>query len=276
MIIDSHVHILPDGVRANLDAVRGADAWFAACHPEGAAVASVESLLEAMDQDGVEKSVCFTWPFADMRLCREANDYLAAAVRRHPRRLAGFGIVNPAAPGAADEVRRCADLGLIGIGELNADAQGWTPDDEAVAEAVRSVVQCGLVVNLHASESFGHEFAGRGSMWPTRLMTWAQRFPEVKTVAAHLGGGLPYFARLPGVAEVCRRLWFDTAAIPFLYKPSALREAFDLVSPERFLYGSDFPLLRLPRCHRQFEAAGLTGAELAGLMGGNAEALFAT
>jgi predicted TIM-barrel fold metal-dependent hydrolase len=260
MIIDSHVHVLPDRVRENLPAIRDADAWFAACHPEGAATASIEALIESMDREGVEKSVCFTWPFADMTLCREANDYLAAAIGRHPGRLIGFGIVNPAAPGAAGEVERCASLGLKGIGEINADAQGWSFDGEAIAQTMKAVAACGLAVNLHTSEALGHDFPGRGTAWPGRLLEWVKRFPEVRTIAAHMGGGLPFFTALPGVEMACR--------------PSALRSAFDHVPQSRLLYGSDFPLLSLPRYQAQFQSAGLTQSELAALTGGNAEALF--
>jgi predicted TIM-barrel fold metal-dependent hydrolase len=274
MIIDSHVHVLPDTVRQDLTAVRESDDWFAACHPEGAATASIESLIEAMDADGVEKSVCFTWPFAGMDLCREANDYLAAGIRRHPERLIGFGIVNPAAPDAAGEVRRCASLGLAGIGELNADAQGWTFDGEDIALAMDAIAECGLIVNLHVSEALGRDFPGRGTAWPGRLLQWAERFPDVQTVAAHMGGGLPFFTGVPGVGDVTRKLWFDTAAFPFLYKPSAMRSAMDHVPVDRFLYGSDFPLLQLPRYQKHFASAGLTPPELDALMGGNASGLF--
>jgi len=273
MIIDSHVHVLPGKVRQDLAAARESDTWFAACHPEGAATASVESLIEAMDADGVEKSVCFTWPFADMSLCRDANDYLAAGIRRHPERLIGFGIVNPAAD-AADEVRRCASLGLKGIGELNADAQGWSFDDASIVATMQAVAECGLIINLHVSEALGHDFPGRGTTWPGRLLQWVERFPEVQTIAAHMGGGLPFFTAVPGVDDVSRKLWFDTAAFPFLYKPSALRSAFDHVPADRFLYGSDFPLLRLPRYKDEFQSAGLTASEFDALMGGNASLLF--
>src|ERR1035441_7305766 len=128
VIIDSHVHILPDRVRDNLDRLTDREPWFAACHARGERVASAESLVAAMDELGVDRAVCFSWPFADASMCAEANDYVAAAVRRHPDRLSGFGVIQPLDPGAVREVGRCADIGLSGIGEMNADAQGWGLD----------------------------------------------------------------------------------------------------------------------------------------------------
>src|SRR5437867_5792370 len=126
MIVDAHCHVLPDRVRDNLARYCEADPWFGACHAgPRAAVASAEELVEALDAAGVDRAVCFTWPFADPATCAEANDYLAAAVRKFPARLVGFACVQPRDPGAAAEVRRAAGMGLRGLGEMNADAQGW-------------------------------------------------------------------------------------------------------------------------------------------------------
>src|SRR3954467_2758363 len=42
------------------------------------------------------------------------NDYVAEYVARDPERLAGFGAVDPHAPGAVDELERFRDMGLRG------------------------------------------------------------------------------------------------------------------------------------------------------------------
>ena len=84
MIVDAHVHILPDRVRDDVTAVTAREPWFATCHARGERMASAESLLAAMDEQGIERAVCFSWPFADAALCAEANDYVAAAVRAIP------------------------------------------------------------------------------------------------------------------------------------------------------------------------------------------------
>ncbi len=168
-------------------------------------MASAEDVVEALDAAGVDRAICFTWPFADPGLCAEANDYLAAAVRRHPDRLVGFGCVQPADPGAAAEVERCARLGLRGLGELNADAQGWALEDEAALGPVAAAAAAaGLVWTLHCSEPVGHLYPGKGTATPDRVAALAARHPEVTIVAAHLGGGLPLHAHMPEVAELCR------------------------------------------------------------------------
>ena len=275
MIIDAHVHILPDRIRGDLAGVGAADAWFATCHPADARVASVESLLVTMDAQGIDRAVCLGWPFVDPALCAESNDYLAAAQRRFPDRIIGFGIVQPGDPGALVELERCARLGLRGIGELNADAQGFALTDQITLEPLVAAAQrCGLAWTLHCSEPVGHSYPGKGTATPGPLATFVERNAELTLICAHLGGGLPFYAHMPEVRELCRNLWFDTAAQPFLYAASAYRAVIDAVGADRLLFGSDHPLLDLPRYRGALAAASLDDAEIAAILGGNAARLL--
>jgi predicted TIM-barrel fold metal-dependent hydrolase len=273
--VDAHVHILPDRVRAD-PAVAHADAWFAACHASPRAVlAGPAELLGAMDADGVDRAVCFTWPFADTSLCAEANDWLAARVRANPGRIVGFGAVNPAGPGAAAEALRCARMGLRGIGELNADAQGWSLDDMgAFAPLARACSDAGLVLNIHASEPVGHAYPGKGTAHPQRIERLATAFPDVRIVAAHLGGGLPFYAHMPEVRDLFRaNLYVDTAAAPWLYDAQAYADVVALIGADRMLFGTDFPLLRPSRYLPEVRAR-LGEQDAATVCGGAAETLL--
>lgn len=274
MIVDAHVHLLPERVRAD-PSVAMADPWFAACHASPRAVlGSPEGLLDAMDEDGIDRAVCFTWPFADARLCAEANDWLAATVRRHPRRLIGFATVQPADPGAAAEALRGARLGLRGLGELNADAQGWSLDDlTALGDLVSASVDADLPWTLHCSEPVGHQYPGKGTATPDRVARLAEAHPELRLIAAHLGGGLPFYAHMPEVAAMLRRnVWVDTAAAPFLYADSAWRAVVDLCGADRVLLGTDWPLVRLARYRSAL--ATLSETERTGVAGGTAAGLL--
>jgi uncharacterized protein len=275
-VVDVHCHVLPDRVRDNLDQFCAADEWFGACHTPGAAVASAEELVQAMDAAGIDRAVCFTWPFADPALCAEGNDYLAAAVARFPDRLVGFGCVQPADPGAAAEARRCARIGLRGLGEMNADAQGWALEDAAtLAPLVAACVAMDMPWNLHCSEPVGHGYPGKGTATPDRIARFAGEHGDLRILAAHLGGGLPFYAHMPEIRALCRaNLWFDTAAAPFLYDAAAYRTVIDLVGADRLLFGTDHPLLRAPRYLAQLESLGLDDAQRAAVLGGNAIAVL--
>lgn len=274
MIIDAHVHILPDAMRSRRGVIAAADPWFAACHGERRVIATAEELVDVMDADGIDRAVCFGWPFADQALCRESNDHLAAAQRAHPDRVIAFATVNPATPGAVEELRRCARLGMRGAGELNCDAQGFDLDDPALDAAVAASVELGFAWTVHCSEPLGHAYPGKGTTTPDKVARFAQRHPRLRIICAHLGGGLPFFAHMPEIRELCRRLWFDTAAGPFLYAPSAYRAAVDLCGADRVLFGSDYPLLRAERYRTAFAEATLSSDETAAVMGGAAATLL--
>jgi predicted TIM-barrel fold metal-dependent hydrolase len=274
MIIDAHVHILPDRVRDNVGLVGATEPWFASCHSRGERLASAESLIAAMDEQEVDKAVCFTWPFAHASLCAEANDYMAACVRRFPSRLVGFGVVQPGDPEAAREVARCASVGLTGIGEMNADAQGWALLDGSASPAVNASVAAGMPWTLHCSEPVGREYPGKGSATPDRIVAFTEHHPELTLICAHLGGGLPLYSHIPEVHRACERLHFDTAAQPFVYEASVYRALVDGVGAERILLGSDHPLLDVPRYLRALDDAGIDGSARALISGGNAARLL--
>jgi predicted TIM-barrel fold metal-dependent hydrolase len=274
MIIDSHVHILPAGMRDARGTLAALDPWFEVCHRGARPIVTAEELLASMDAAGIDRSVCFAWPFADPAHCAEANDHLIAVQREHGDRLTCFATVSPGRPGAVAELRRCAGEGLRGAGELNADAQGFDLAAPGIDEVAAACTDLGIPLVLHCSEPVGHDYPGKGTATPGPVAAFALRHPGLRLVCAHLGGGLPFYAHMPEVAELCRRLWFDTAAGPYLFAPSAYRAVADLCGADRLLFGSDHPLLPARRYIDAFAQAELTAAERALVMGGNAAALL--
>ena len=110
MIVDAHVHILPDRIRDNPALLASTDPWFAACHARGERIASAESLLAAMDEHGVDRAVCFTWPFADPAVSgllarRPTNDFSCNVLFLRQRTAAG-GLSNH---------RGCMNTQAVGI-----------------------------------------------------------------------------------------------------------------------------------------------------------------
>ena len=103
-----------------------------------------------------------------------------------------------------------------------------------------------------------------------------------KSVALNTFEDLGYYCvdNLPAelLPEFVRRIlanaWYDTAAAPFLYAPRVFDALFASGAGSKILYGSDSPLLALPRYLRLLEGTRLGEEDRARLLGGNAAAFL--
>ena len=267
MVTDFHTHIVPPWLIRDREVWIDRDATFRELFSDPRArLATAEDLVASMDEDGVDRSVVTGYGWTDVDLARQCNDYIAEAVQAHPNRLIGFGSVNPAwGHEAAQELERCAKLGLRGLGELHPDTQGF---DLGNADTMRPILEVadrhGLVITTHSSEPVGHTYKGKGRTTPDVLMRFienARPYVNVKIICAHWGGGLPFYALMPEVKEALENVWFDTAASPLLYRADVFDAVSDLVGRDKVLLGSDFPLLGFGRIVRQVEEAGSEVAE---------------
>ena len=277
MKTDFHTHILPPEFQRQRQLYLERDATFHELYANSKArMATAEDLLQAMDRDGIDRSVVMGIGWTDIGMARASNDYIVESVRRFPDRLVGFASVNPAwGEEAAREADRCADAGLRGVGELHPDSQGFNLNDSRVMAPMMEVVRArSLILTTHSSEPVGHMYAGKGRTGPELLWRFITDHPDVTIVCAHWGGGLPFYALMPEVAEALRNVYFDTAASPFLYTAKVFSTVASLVGTDKILFGSDYPLLRAARVLRCLRDARLSPEELAAITTSNAKRLL--
>jgi len=276
-VIDFHIHLFPPEVAANRGRFVELDPAFGLLyHNPRARLPSVEETLGAMDAAGVDHAVVLGFGWVDPILCSAHNEFLDDVVRRYPDRLSAFGAIQPREPErAAVEVERLSRLGFKGVGELMPHLQGYAlADERTMAPVAEAALAAGLPVLTHASEPVGHDYPGKGDVWPGSVLALAERWPELTIIAAHIGGGLPFYELMPEVAAALRNVYYDTAASPLLYRESVYRTVVDLVGPERVLFGTDYPLLQQRAFLHRLRAAGLTEEELGKVLGGNAARLL--
>ena len=70
------------------------------------------------------------------------------------------------------------------------------------------------------------------------------------------------------------RVWYDTAATPYLYRPQIFSTVASLVGPEYILFGSDYGLLRQDRVIEHIRNAGLDARTQELILGENARQLL--
>lgn len=259
-IWDSHVHLFPEEIYRNWEKYAAIDRWFGCLtkKPEDGrgteeAWASVPEALASADAAGVQGLVMQGWYWNDPGLVRMHNDYMADALRRHPDRLAGFASINPklGVEAATAEIQRCVSLGFKGIGELGPGGNGYDFTDPDFLTILECAQHYGLPVCIHCGEPVGHLYAGKDTTPLAPLPDVAARFPELKLILAHMGGGMPFYAMNPRLGQVMKHVYYDTAANPLLYGIRSIKAVMDMAGADRLLYGSDFPLLLYPSRFRE-------------------------
>jgi predicted TIM-barrel fold metal-dependent hydrolase len=277
MIIDFHTHIFQDDVIAHREAHLADEPEFALLYesPKSTMV-DADALVALMDEEGVDKSVVFGFPWRDEKRYRDNNDAVIDAVRRYPDRLIGMACFDLGSPGAAAETTRCLRAGLKGVGELAFYRSGI--DDEALdvmAPVMDLCREADLPVIIHTNEPVGHYYPGKTPITLGQIYNLAARYPDNRIVLCHWGGGIFFFNLLKKQAKATlKNLWFDTAASPYLFDPVIYEKAADLAGADRILFGSDYPLLKPSRYIKEIEANVQDDTLKKSILGGNAAAFL--
>ncbi|HKS70694.1 MAG TPA: amidohydrolase family protein, partial [Ktedonobacterales bacterium] len=253
------------------------DAWFGALYGDPRAkMATAEELVASMAASGVDVSVAFPFGWRDPGLAEECNSYVLEAMRRFPGRIIGLAAVQPLSGArAVAELARCAAGGMPGFGELMPHGQGYQlSDTRLLAPLVEAAEALGLFCLTHTSEPVGHLYQGKGDVTPPELQAFILAFPRLRIVAAHWGGGFPFYTLMPEVLQAATNVWYDSAASLYLYRPEVFPVVAQSAGIEKILFGSDFPLIRQGRMLEYTRTSGLSEADLARVLGGNAAALL--
>lgn len=233
--------------------------------------------IRAMDEAGVDVAIVSLtcpnvyWGTAETsaEAARLMNDDMAAAQRTYPDRIRWFCSL-PWQHGdrAVAELARACDLGAVGVMVL-ANVAGTSLTDPAFAPIWAEIDRRGLPVLVHPTVPQGAGDMGLGpynliasvgfvadtTLAVTRMIFdgFLDRYPDLKIIAAHGGGTLPYvagrldqcFENMPAcrvrIAEppsaYLRRIYYDAV----VYRPEALDLCLAVGGADRVLYGSDYP-----------------------------------
>ncbi|MGN1057437.1 MAG: amidohydrolase family protein [Comamonas sp.] len=247
--------------------------------------------LKHMDDAGVDVQVlALTSPGVQVmddavavECARQSNDFLAAAIQRHPTRLAGMLAVAPQNPAeAAKEIARgVSTLGMNAVvinshtkGEYLSDTKFWEIFEAAEAHDAPIYLhpnalpqqmyplfkECGLDGAIYG---FGVETGFHA----LRLITSGvfDRFPKLQIILGHMGEALPFWAyRLDYMhAATVRSQRYDSVK-PLKKKPSdylkenfhitnsgvaweqAIRFTQEFMGADRVMYAMDYPYQYAP------------------------------
>jgi predicted TIM-barrel fold metal-dependent hydrolase len=291
MRIDAHIHYTPPEMARDLANFSEQEPYWGLLLAQEPGTRSLQGwvtagrMIEDMDRAGIDRVVIMGEYRQRHETSVARNDQSLEIIKRWPDRTIAFACIQPkAGPQALDELKRCLDGGMLGVGESNPYGQGHTLEDPDFLRLVEACIQYNVPLNLHVSEEVGHFYPGKSTTPLRHYYELACRYPELKLVLAHWGGGLFFYEIMPEVRRKLQNVWYDTAASPLLYPTGTIfKVALQSIDPRKILYASDYPLLVYPSKQREpdfrpfiaeIDALGLSPATYADIMGENAARLF--
>jgi predicted TIM-barrel fold metal-dependent hydrolase len=196
-------------------------------------------LIAAMDRDGIDLALVIARPAEHLRIdeLRVLHERTAEAIARHPERLVGSCWAAPRLGQAGlAEVERClGELRYAGI-KLHPSQEQFNIDDDEVVPYAAIARDHGVPITVHT------QLAVRGSE-PWRMLSLAERFPDVTFVMAHLGGDGGMVQTLAAAKIAAEYPNISVEVSTTVSDPGAtyLGPA-QILGPERVLFGSDAPV----------------------------------
>jgi hypothetical protein len=185
----------------------------------------VGDLVRLLDKYGVERAIVFPNPNVGDKY-PEMNNYIAKSVRKYPKRLVGFGRVDPRREDATRELTRIKKvLDLAGL-KLHPMVECFRPDHPFFNKFFQEVSKLNLPILFHTGDGFSS---------PGLISKIARKYPKLLIILGHLKE-----AAL-NVLEEYENVYVETSGT----LPDLIELAADL-DENRILFGSDAPYYRYP------------------------------
>lgn len=194
------------------------------------------------------------------------NDFILAQLRIYPC-FVGFGTLHYGMSGEEilKETERIASSGISGV-KLHPDCQHFIIDDPIMDNIYSACRDHGLPILIHTGDR------RYTNSRPERLAATARRFPNLKFIAAHFGG----YSCWDSVKcyEGCDNVWFDTSSSLFKLPAEQAMELIEFFGPERYFFGTDYPLFGYEKEIARFFALPLDDEKQKSILHDNAAAFL--
>ena len=231
MIIDFHTHCFPDALAPKALGWLSDKAGFAPT-TDGTVKGSIQKLKETGVDIGVVCSIA-----TNAHQLPKVNSF-AIDINDFSTRLIALGSAHPDSEIFKDELDRLRDHDIKGI-KVHPEYGPYYIDSEPWLRVFRLAAERGLFVVTHA----GYDFISpdRIAATPERLARVLDAVPDLRLIAAHLGGNRHWNEVK---SHLCGRdnVWFDTALLAREgADPTLVREVILSHRIDRVLFGSDMP-----------------------------------
>ena len=187
-------------------------------------------VITAMDDFGVDYSVAIPFPVVDD--FRREHDEIAAALRNYPGRLVGAACLNPFIPHHEfrDEVKRCRQEHGFRVLKFQPQYQGLNPLLDSSAFLFETALENQMALIVHTGSGIPFSL-------PSLYLLAAKRYPDLKFVMAHCGGGGLFYGEAIVAASLFPNIYLELSSL----MPHQVLEVLQRVPSDRLMAGSDLP-----------------------------------
>jgi len=183
----------------------------------------VDKLISLFDKYNVERAIVFPNPNVGDKY-PEMNDYIAKYAKKYPKRLVGFGRVDPRREDAIKELKRIKDcLGLSGL-KLHPFVECFRPDHPFFNKFFAKTNELKLPILFHSGDGFSS---------PGLILKIAKKYPKLPIILGHLKESAI------NTLKECENVYVETSGT----LPDYIELAAD-IDEDRILFGSDAPYYR--------------------------------
>lgn len=236
-ICDAHVHLGESGP------------WQPYMNP----TIRTSELVKLMDKYEVEQAIVFPNPNVGDKY-PEMNDYIAKSVESHPKRLIGFGRIDPRREDSIKELNRIKNhLHLTGL-KLHPFVECFRPDHPFFDKFFKKTSDLNLPILFHTGDGFSS---------PGLVVKIAKKYPKMPVILGHLREGAV------SAMKESNNIYVETSGT----LPDFIELVAD-IDEDRILFGSDVPYFRYPTQIAIVEAAEIPQKVKRNIFFGNFQRLF--
>lgn len=266
MIIDTHAHIFPEKIASK--AVAGLEQQYGV---SAFGEAIVPGLCTSMQTAGVDASVILSVATTPEQVT-SINNWVSEISKTNDSFI-GLGAMHPEYPDPAAEIDRMHKMGIEGI-KLHSEFQHFYPDEERMFP-IYEALGSDMVLVFHAGDEVIP--VRQVHTTPDRVAHVLDSFPELKVVAAHMGGH-----RCWDEVEqhlLGRDVYLDTAYVFPIpgHEHITVERIVDMMEVhgfDRILFGTDYPFRDQGREVANIQGLDIDEGHKDMILGGNAAALF--
>jgi Predicted metal-dependent hydrolase of the TIM-barrel fold len=257
-IIDFHTHIYPEKIAEK--AVENVGHFYQLeMHGNG----TPENLIRMGSEVGISRYVVHS-PALTSKNVPTINRFIADSCKKYPQFI-GFGTLHADSENLKADIDEILSLGLKGI-KIHPDSQRFCLDDEKMMPAYNILQEARLPVLFHTGD-YRYDYSH-----PRRLVYLMQKCPNLVCIAAHFGGWSVFDLALEYLKDTS--CYLDISSSMSFLGAKRSRELIELYTPDRMLFGSDFPMWNPKEEYQKFMNLGFSEKDNEKILYRNAERIL--